>query len=106
MSTSSSLIPPARTDDWWYCASVDLANNSTTVSATPCLVKGWEVTSVMSAHVCLIKDNTTPIMAIPASSVAGTGVDYLGARWFQTSLVVDPDDVATGTITVYYRPIT
>ena len=91
-------------DEWFY-ASVDLSADTTTVAAFPCLVKGWEITTTMSAHICLLKDGSTTVAAIPASTTAGTGVDYLGSRRYETSLVVDPDNAATGVITVYYRAL-
>lgn len=86
----------------WKYASVDLSANSTTVESVPCLVKGWHVTTALSAHVCLIKDDTTAVLAVPASAAVGDTFDCEGIR-FETSLVVDPDDSGTGTITVVYK---
>jgi hypothetical protein len=87
----------------WRYASVDLANDVTTITAVPCLVKGAIVTTALSAQPCPIMDGTTPVYTLPASSAVGyTLMDEDGCR-FETSLVVDPDNAATGVITVFYR---
>ena len=86
----------------WKHASVDLGANITTIEAVPCLFKGYAVTSVTSAHVCLIQDSTTPIVAIPASSAAGAKDLFDEGVRFETSLIVDPDDAATGTVSIFY----
>lgn len=89
----------------WKYASVDLATNSTTVLAKPALVFGWEVTTVLSANACPIKDDTVTVMSVPASSAVGASHFVEGGVRFETSLVVDPDDAGTGVITVYYLPL-
>jgi len=86
----------------WRYASVDLSNDVTTITAVPCLVLGAKVTTTMSAHVCPIKDDTATVFSIPASSVVGYSDSVEGTR-FETSLVVDPDNAATGVITVFYK---
>lgn len=89
----------------WKYASVDLADDSTTVESVPCLVKGITVTTGNSAHACPIKDDSTPVFSIPASQAIGyeqfPGGDQ-GIR-FETSLVVDPHDSATGVATIFYK---
>lgn len=89
----------------WRYASVDLANDVTTITAVPCLVKGWDVTTAISAHNAPVQDATTPVFVIPASTTAGTGLEYLDPIRFETSLVVDPDNAATGIVTIYYKPM-
>jgi len=86
----------------WSYASVDLATNSTTVNAATSLVWGVIVTTALSAHVCEIKDGSTVVLAIPASAAIGDTFTF-DAVIFATSLVVDPDDAATGRITVIYK---
>lgn len=89
----------------WRYASVDLANDITTITAVPCLVKGAYVTTALSAQDCPIKDGTTTVYSIPASSAVGYSlIDEDGCR-FETSLIVDPDNAATGVITVFYREL-
>ncbi len=60
----------------WKYAVVDLSTNSTTVSDVPCIVKGFYVNTTMSAHECLIKDDTTPVIRIPASTAAAAASDF------------------------------
>jgi hypothetical protein len=86
----------------WNHAVVDLATNSTTVVAGPAWVLGIKVTRATSAHVCYLKDGTAEVLAIPESSPIGYNDSLEGTR-FLTSLVVDPDDSATGQITGIYR---
>ena len=85
----------------WQYAVVDLATNSTTISLVPCIIKGWYVNTAMSAHECLITDDTTTVIRVPASTSAGDARDYAGLR-FETSLIVNPDDAATGELLVLY----
>ena len=88
----------------WKYASVDLSTDITTIEAVPCLVKGAIVTTALSAHACPVKDSTTTVWAFPASAQIGDSIDGTdnGVR-FETSLIVDPDDSATGNITITYR---
>lgn len=88
-------------EEWDY-ASVDLADNSTAIAAAPVLLKGWEVTTAASAHACPIKDGSNTITVVPASSAVGAFRDFLEPIRMD-SLTVDPDDSATGNITVFYR---
>lgn len=85
-------------------AVVNVADDSTTVYTGPCLLLGVYVNTALSAHVCPIKDGSTTVVSIAASAAAGTSILYPGIR-FETSLVVDPDNSGTGSITVAYRPI-
>lgn len=85
-------------------AVVDVGDNSTTVYTGACMLYGVYVNTVLSAHVCPIKDGATAVVSLVASAAAGTSILYPGIR-FETSLVVDPDDAATGGIVVAYRPV-
>ena len=85
----------------WKHAVVDLSTNSTTVSDVPCIVKGFYVNTAMSAHECRIKDDTTTVIRIPASTAAAAASDFEQLR-FETSLVVDPDDSATGELLIMF----
>lgn len=86
----------------WQPLAVDLATNSTTVSANPAILKAVYVNTTLSNHACVIKDDTTAVFTIPAGSFAGDKYNFEETR-FDTSLVVDPDDSATGNITCIYK---
>lgn len=94
----------ATNTEEWLPAVVDLADDSTTVLNGPAVLGLVYVNTALSAHVCLIKDDTTSIFTLPASTAAGAFFDFEGTR-FETSLVVDPDNSATGSITVLYKKL-
>lgn len=82
---------------------VDLADNSTVVYAGPCIVRGVYVNTVMSAHACLFTNAAgTTKFTIPASSPAGVDFNLYDAT--MQGLTVDPNDSATGSITVVWKP--
>jgi len=85
-------------------AVVNVADNSTTVYTGPCVLYGIYVNTILSTHICPIEDGTTAIITLPVDLAAGTNLTFSGIR-FETSLVVDPDDAATGNITVIYRKV-
>jgi len=88
-------------DEWLYSA-VDLADDSTTVESVPVVLKAVYVNTVLSAHACPIKDDTAAVFTLKASLAAGEVINFEGTR-FETSLVVDPDNSATGNITLIYK---
>lgn len=83
---------------------VNLTDNSTTVYNGRCLVRSIYVNSDTSAHAIAIKDGSTTVFTVPASTPAGVRFVF-GDSHFKTSLVVDPDDAASGSITVTYKPV-
>jgi len=84
---------------------VDVADNSTTVYTGPCILYGLVVTTVLSAHALPVLDGATnTVAALAASAAVGTTTNYAGIRC-DTSLVVDPNDSATGRITVIWRKV-
>jgi hypothetical protein len=83
-------------------AVVDVSTDSTTVVNGPCIYFGAAVTTVLSAHALPIQDGSTAVDSFAASSAVGTVHSWPGIRC-NTSLVVDPNDAATGSITVFYR---
>src|SRR5690242_9946119 len=85
-------------------AVVDVADNSTTVFTGPCVLMGVYVNTALSAHALPIADGSTTVVTIAASAAAGTNTTFPGIR-FNTSLIVDPNDSATGSVTVAYRPV-
>jgi len=83
---------------------VDLADNSTTVFTGPCVLFGLTVTTVLSAQALDVLDGAVNIAALAASAAVGTTTQYAGIRC-NTSLIVDPDDAATGRVTVIWRKV-
>lgn len=84
---------------------VDVADNSTTIYTGPCIYYGATVTTVLSAHALPILDGTTTIDSFAASAAVGTYHGFNHGVFCATSLIVDPNDAATGNITVFYRPV-
>ena len=85
-------------------AVVPIADDSTTVYTGAVMIYGVYINTVLSAQVLPIKDGTTTVRTIPASAGAGTHYPFPGIK-FNTSLIVDPDNAATGNDTVAYRPV-
>lgn len=84
-------------------AVVDVATDSTTVFTGRCYLYGVYINTALSAHALPIKDDTTTIVTLPASAAAGTHFPLPGIQ-FATSLVLDPNDAATGNVTLAYAP--
>lgn len=84
---------------------VNVADNTTTIHAGPAVLVGVYINTALSAQALPIEDNTTPVVSIPASAAAGAQYNFPDIL-FRTSLIVDPDDAATGSITVAWRPYT
>jgi len=85
-------------------AVVNVADNTTTVYDGPALLFGVYVNTALSANALPIQDDATTVVTIAASAAVGTNITFPGIR-FETKLIVNPDDAATGSITVAYRPI-
>jgi hypothetical protein len=83
---------------------VDVADNSTVVYAGRAQLIGIVVNTALSAHVLPILDGSTTVLTLPASAAAGSFFDCYGCP-FDTSLVVDPNDAATGAITLVFDPV-
>jgi hypothetical protein len=88
----------------WTYAVVDVSDNTTTVYTGPVILHGVYVNTVLSNHELPIKNGTTAVVTIPAQAAAGAIYQPFDIV-FDTSLVVDPNDAATGSITVAYRPL-
>lgn len=82
---------------------VDVGANSTTVLSRPGRIIGVNINTALSAHALPIKDGSTTVFTLPASASAGEFFELWGTR--VDSIVVDPDDAATGNITVVYEPL-
>ena len=85
-------------------AVVSLVDNTTTVYTGPCMLYGIYVNTILSAQACPVTDGATTVVSLAASAAVGTSILYPGIK-FNTSLIVDPDDAATGSIVVAYRPV-
>lgn len=85
-------------------AVVSVNDNSTTVFNGPAILYGVYVNTALSAEAVPITDGATTVVSIPASSAAGVSILYPGIR-FGTSLIVNPNDASTGSITVAYRRV-
>lgn len=83
---------------------VDLATDGpTTISNTPVLLVAVHVLTVMSAHACNLKDNSTIFWILPASSPVTYEKRFFNAEI--SKLIVDNDAAATGSIVLYYIPL-
>ena len=89
----------------WTPTAVDLATDVTTVSTLPVVVKGVYINTTLSAQACNINNGTTTVFIIEASKAAGSIIDFAGEDGvlFDTSLIVDPDNAATGNLTILYK---
>ena len=85
-------------------AVVSVADNTTTVYTGPCMLYGIYVNTILSAHALPIQDGSTTVVSLVASAAVGTSIQYPGIK-FSTSLIVNPDDAATGDVVVAYRPV-
>jgi hypothetical protein len=84
-------------------AVVDVSVDSTTVvSAGPALLKGVIINTALSAHALPIKSGSDTLVTLPASAAAGAHYIYGEGVLFPSSLIVDPDNSATGNITVLW----
>lgn len=82
---------------------VNVADNTTTVYDGPALLYGICVNTILSAQVLPILDDTVTVASLAASAAVGTYVKYPGIR-IAKKLIVDPNDAATGSVTIFYRP--
>ena len=89
--------------DGWEYAVVDVATDSTTVSSGPSRLKAITVQTVLSAHALPIKDGSVTVYTIAASTAAGTRIEFDGIK-FHSSLIIDPNDAATGGLLVAWAP--
>jgi hypothetical protein len=52
----------------------------------------------------IIKNGTDTVFTLPASTSPGQFIAF-GDVVFDAGIVIDPDDSATGSITVVYKPV-
>lgn len=83
---------------------VDLATDAdVVVSDAPAILLGVYVNVVVSAHSVNLVDGSTTKIILPASLAAGTNYNFNGAA-FDTSLIVNIDNAATGKIVIFWLP--
>ncbi|MHB1326869.1 MAG: hypothetical protein ACYC2K_01585 [Gemmatimonadales bacterium] len=85
-------------------AVVNVADDTTTVYTGPCLLFGVYVNTALSAQALPIQDGSTTVVSIAASAAVGTNITFPGIK-FNTSLVVNPNDAGSGSVTIAYLPI-
>jgi hypothetical protein len=85
-------------------AVVNVADDITTVSTRMSMIRGVYVNTVLSGQALPIKDGSTTVFTIPASAAAGSYHNF-GDAVFKSGIVVDPDNSATGSVTVVYKPV-
>jgi len=73
------------------------------VSDAPAILLGVYVNVVVSAHSVNLVDGSTTKIILPASLAAGTNYNFNGAA-FDTSLIVNIDNAATGKIVIFWLP--
>lgn len=83
---------------------VNVADDSTTVSSAPAILYSVHVNTALSAHACPIADSSTTVLSLAASAAVGTNLSWPNGIPFATSLVVDPDNSGTGSITLVWAP--
>jgi hypothetical protein len=88
----------------YYSVQDTSTDGPTTIYDGPCVLVGVYVNTALNANTVVLKDSSTSVVTIPASSAAGTSILYPSIR-FESSLVIDPHDSSTGSLTVAYRPL-
>lgn len=83
---------------------VDVSNdNDVVVTASPAVVYGYYIDTVLSAQAVVIKDNEEAKVTVPASCAAGTNVTLAAPVSFATNIKVESNDAATGKVAVLWR---
>ena len=85
-------------------AVVSVTDNTTTVHTGACMLYGVYVNTALSAHALPIQDGSTTIISVAASAAVGVNTNLPGLK-FDTSLIVNPNDAGTGSVTIAYRPV-
>jgi hypothetical protein len=97
-----------RGNEWNY-TSIDLSTDAAAAvsGGLPAVIGNIWVNAVLSAHACPILDGATTIYSLPASApvttTEATAFTFLKGTICATSLIVNSNDAATGTIVVQWR---
>lgn len=94
------------TDALFRPAIVDLSTDSTTITDEPALLRGVFIQTANSAQACPIKNGASgsTTFTIPASAAGGVWFECGDTR-MESGITVDPDNSATGTVTVVWKPL-
>ena len=94
------------TDPLFRSAVVDLSDNTTSITTAPALIRGIHIQTANSAQACPVKNGASgsTVFTIPASSAGGIWFECGDAR-MELGITIDPDDAATGTISVVWKPL-
>lgn len=82
---------------------VDVSVDSTTVVSGPAILVGVIVNTALSAHALPIESGGTALVTLPASAAAGSVYMFGDGIIFPSTLVVNPNDAATGNVTVLWK---
>lgn len=83
---------------------VNVADDSTTISSGPAIFYSIHVNTALSAQALPVLDGSNTIVSLAASAAVGTNLVTIGIPCL-TSLIVNPNDAATGSVTVVWAPL-
>lgn len=98
MSNMHSVAP-----QFLYSVQDVATNGPTDVVDGKTILRGIMVNTAIATAGCVIKDGTTAVFTLPSGTAAGW--IPCGDAFFLTKLVIDPDDSATGNVTLVYAPV-
>jgi hypothetical protein len=98
------MASPTKNNEWLY-QRVDLSVDSTTTIGIPAVLGNIWIHTTISAHACPVLDGAVELFSIPSGATAGTAYTFLYGTVCQTSLIINPDDAATGILVVQYKPL-
>ena len=94
--------------DGCLSAVVDVSDNDTVVHTGAGRLLGYFINTVLSAHVLPIQDDRAIIITLGSAAAISTEFRWIGPPGvgveYTTSLKVDPNDAASGSITLFYQP--
>ena len=94
------------TDPLFRSAVVDLSDNTTSITTATALIRGVSIVTTISGQTVPIMNGSagSTQFTIPASSVSGAWIECGDTR-MENGIYIDPNDAATGTISVIWKPI-
>jgi len=82
---------------------VDVSDDDVTVTDSPAIVYGYYINTVLSANVVNIMDSTDTKVVIPSQCAAGTNVVFGAPVSFETNVIVESVDPATGEVAILWK---
>lgn len=105
LSSTAATSYLSTKQDWNYTR-LDLSTDAAaTINDGPTILGKVYVDTVMSAHACPFLDGATTVFSMVASLAAGTNFSAMEGTRFETSLIVNSNDAATGTLVIQWRPL-